>query len=609
MFRIRFALAAAVALAALGGTARAADPGAAKVLTPDARGFIHVRVGDVWTADIAKQLRGFAGQAGPGLLAEFDSRFYPAPSDVESFTVVLFDTKFRDILPAGRPTDVTPVWVVTSSKALDRAELLKTMAKTGKPRKHGGKDYYFDEANWSGLLILDERSYAYASEDSITLLIDRMSKGGESPLAATLAREGDKHPVTVGVNVALLATPALVKELPPELQPLAKAKSLMATLDLKPKTAVAVALAFGTEAEAKDGLKAAQEAVQFGRGQIGNALTFVELKAKGEPGKPPAGVQEFPEAVGLILAAAGLKQLDALLGAMPLTVKGTAVHVALELDSLLPGGSTAVSIAVVAGAIGVAVSNADRGERNNFQPGDYNWTGRERNLASTAKAIEKYHKDKGHYPPPAILDKDGKPLLSWRVAILPYMEGTYINSSEPFDGGKRINNPKELYDLFKLDEPWDGPNNKKLIGKFPDLYRAPYSVMSYSQSSIGKTVTLAVVGKGAIFDPTKKTVSEGDVRDGVKQTLLLLQVEEAGPAVYWTKPADVALTADGKLPADGPNFARRFAVVYGDASAHTLANGLDAKTLLGIVTRDGGEKLDEKDIRPEPVKPPGGPPK
>ena len=507
MFRIRFALAAAVALAAVGGTARAADPGAAKVLTPDARGFIHVRVGDVWTADIAKQLRGFAGQAGPGLLAEFDSRFYPAPSDVESFTVVLFDTKFRDILPAGRPTDVTPVWVVTSTKALDRAELLKTMSKSAKPRKHGGKDYHFDEANWSGLLILDERSYAYASEDSITLLIDRMSKGGESPLAATLAREGDKHPVTVGVNVQLLATPALLKELPVELAPFGKAKSLVATLDLKPKTTVAVELQFGTEAEAKEGLKAAQEAVQFGRGQIGNALTFVELKAKGEPGKPPAGLHEFPETVGLILAAAGLKQVDALLGAMPVTVKGTSVHAALELDSVLPGGSTAVSIAVVTAAVGFAMNAGGAGDRA-FQPGDYNWTGRERNLANIAKAVEKYHKDKGHYPPAAILDKDGKPLLSWRVAILPYMEGTYINSSEPFDGGKRINNPKELYDLFKLDEPWDGPNNKKLIGKFPDLYRAPYNVMSYSQSSVGKTVTLAVVGKGGIFDPSKKTVSE-----------------------------------------------------------------------------------------------------
>src|SRR3954470_11029437 len=198
MSRFWFALAAALVL---GGSARAADPAAAKLLTPDAKGFVHVRVGDIWSADVAKQLRAFAAQAGGGLLDEFDNRFYPAASDIESFTVVVHDTKFRDILPAGRPTDVTPVWVVTSKKPLDKAELLKTIAKSGKPRTHGGKEYYFDESNWSGLLVLDERSFAYASEDAITKLIDRMAKGGDSPLAATLTREADKHPVTVGVNV------------------------------------------------------------------------------------------------------------------------------------------------------------------------------------------------------------------------------------------------------------------------------------------------------------------------------------------------------------------------------------------------------------------------
>ena len=42
--------------------------------------------------------------------------------------------------------------------------------------------------------------------------------------------------------------------------------------------------------------------------------------------------------------------------------------------------------------------------------------------------------------------------------------------------------------------------------------------------------------------------------------------------------------------------------MYADGSAHTLVNGLDPKTLLGIITRDGSEKLDEKLIRPDPVK-------
>ena len=606
MSRVRFALAAVVvALFAAPDGARAADPAAAKTLTPDAIGFVHVRVGDIWSADAAKQLRAFTEQAGPGMLADFDSRFVPAPSDIESFKVVLYDTNFRDILPMGRTTDVTPVWVIASKKPLDRAELLKTMANGGKMRKHNGKEYIFDETYWAGVLILDDRTYAYASEDSITALIDRMAKGGESSLATILTREHDKHPVTMGVNPSTFAKPELLKEVPEALHPLFKAQAWVATLDLKPKTLVAFAVDFGTEAQAKDGLKSAQEGVQMTRGLIAEALTFVEKKSKREPGKPPVGIQEFPQAVGLLLAASGLKQLDGLLGKMPLEVNGTAVRGSLELDGIIPGGSTVVSVGVVAIAIGYAIGSSERTDGSNITPGNYEWTDRERNMTALAKAVDKYRADKGHYPPPAMLDKDGKPTLSWRVAILPYMENAYINVPYPEKG---INSPKALYDMFKLDEPWDGPNNKKLIGYLPSPYRAPYSVLSYNASSTGKTTVMAVVGKGAIFDPTKQ-VTDTSVRDGLAQTLLLISLEESNQAVYWTKPLDINLTAEGKLPAGAPNIAKRFGAVYADGSARTLATGLDEKTFLGIVTRDGAEKLDEKVIRPEPVKPPSSPPK
>ncbi|MEX0866387.1 MAG: hypothetical protein WD030_03445 [Pirellulales bacterium] len=45
-----------------------------------------------------------------------------------------------------------------------------------------------------------------------------------------------------------------------------------------------------------------------------------------------------------------------------------------------------------------------------------------------------------------------KPQLSWRVLLLPYVAGN------------------GLYREFKLDQPWDAPQNKKLISKMPDFY-------------------------------------------------------------------------------------------------------------------------------------------
>ena len=49
---------------------------------------------------------------------------------------------------------------------------------------------------------------------------------------------------------------------------------------------------------------------------------------------------------------------------------------------------------------------------------------------------------------------NGTPLLSWRVAILPY-----LGESE-----------KALYGQFKLSEPWDSPHNKALLAKMPRVY-------------------------------------------------------------------------------------------------------------------------------------------
>ena len=59
------------------------------------------------------------------------------------------------------------------------------------------------------------------------------------------------------------------------------------------------------------------------------------------------------------------------------------------------------------------------------------------------------------FPAPALPGKDGKPALSWRVALLPYLE------------------QQSLYDRFHLDEPWDSPHNKALIKEMPAVFTCP----------------------------------------------------------------------------------------------------------------------------------------
>ena len=68
------------------------------------------------------------------------------------------------------------------------------------------------------------------------------------------------------------------------------------------------------------------------------------------------------------------------------------------------------------------------------------------NLKRIGEAFLTFHDIHTHFPAD-IRDKAGKPVLSWRVAILPFL-----------DQG-------ELFNEFHLDEPWDSPHNKALVAR------------------------------------------------------------------------------------------------------------------------------------------------
>src|SRR5437016_5495874 len=83
-------------------------------------------------------------------------------------------------------------------------------------------------------------------------------------------------------------------------------------------------------------------------------------------------------------------------------------------------------------------------------------------------------------PPAVVYGRDGTPLLSWRVLVLPYL------------------GQQDLYEQFHLDEPWDSPHNLQLLPKMPVLYAPPsgktWKVPAYH------TVCQVFVGKGAAFE-------------------------------------------------------------------------------------------------------------
>jgi prepilin-type processing-associated H-X9-DG protein len=129
--------------------------------------------------------------------------------------------------------------------------------------------------------------------------------------------------------------------------------------------------------------------------------------------------------------------------------------------------------------------------------------------------------------PAAITDADGKPLLSWRVAILPYIE------------------EKGLYEQFHLDEPWDSEHNRTLIAKMPAVYNCPSG-----QRDDGRTRYMLLDGTGACFEkPRQQTrgrisgVKFGDLRQAPDQTILIVEAP-SDRAVEWTKPEDLTVSPD-----------------------------------------------------------------
>lgn len=141
----------------------------------------------------------------------------------------------------------------------------------------------------------------------------------------------------------------------------------------------------------------------------------------------------------------------------------------------------------------------------------------ENSLKQLALAMHNYESAFGHLPAQCSVNADGKPLLSWRVQILPFLE------------------QEELYKKFKLDEPWDSLHNAKLIEKMPGIYWGSGSDADQNNRR-GKTVFQVPAGKRLVFDQGAKTKFD-ELKDGSSDTVMVATVARRN-AVIWTKPTD-----------------------------------------------------------------------
>lgn len=192
------------------------------------------------------------------------------------------------------------------------------------------------------------------------------------------------------------------------------------------------------------------------------------------------------------------------------------------------------------------------------------------NLKQIGLAMHNSHDTYRAFPARYFADKNGKPLLSWRVHILPFIGHA------------------DLYNQFKLDEPWDSPNNKKLIAKMPQSYRSPNS-----KAGPNLTTYVTPVYKDSIFSGAEGMKIQ-KILDGTSNTIMVVEANDKN-AVIWTKPDDIEINAknpiDGLIQANG----RGFNALFADGSVRFIASGIDAATLRALFTASGGEVVGQVD--------------
>jgi Protein of unknown function (DUF1559) len=194
------------------------------------------------------------------------------------------------------------------------------------------------------------------------------------------------------------------------------------------------------------------------------------------------------------------------------------------------------------------------------------------NLKRMALAMHNYAATYGCRFPAAAIRGDGQPLLSWRVAILPYLE------------------QDALYQRFRHDEAWNSPHNLSLLGEMPRVY-APVGTEGTGSYT---TYYQGVVGSGSLFDGQEGARIE-EVTSLASPTLMVV---EAADPVPWTKPEDVPYHEGGPLPAFGGHSSDGVYVVLADGSVRLISRKLSPVTLRALISRGDVGDIGIEEIGP-----------
>jgi prepilin-type processing-associated H-X9-DG protein len=486
-------------------------------IPPDSFFIGSLNVSGIWNSGLAKDIREKAAVRFPEFFQEVEKFIGVDIQNVERITLV----------SAGIGPDSEPVGVIGTKNAIDKDRALKLALPDRTEKKVDNVTIYVGKnRSRFAMAFLDSKVLAIGEPRTVEAFVGR-SVAKIGPLSPVLeAAASGKHAVAAGFDLTPLAK--IKDQLPADAEPikaLLDAKSSLLTVDMTDKLTAELRGTFADAKDAETAKKAAEELRTLLAGLMDEGIK--DIARQGEQWKRIVDLMKLAQTA---VKEAKVQRADAMVQAT-------------------------LSVKIDSAAILDAVQKWHDATK---QAKEFN------NLKQIALALLNYHDTYGTFPPAASYDKNGKPLLSWRVLILPFLD------------------EDKLHKEFRLDEPWDSAHNKKLLERMPKVYRA-----AEEDGEKHLTRYLSFVGKDAFFEGAKgRRIAQ--ITDGLSNTLMAV---EAPKGVPWSKPEDISFGEGKLLPLLVNPKKGGFNVVFADGSARFLPKTVKEEVMRLLVQINDGKPL------------------
>jgi prepilin-type processing-associated H-X9-DG protein len=202
------------------------------------------------------------------------------------------------------------------------------------------------------------------------------------------------------------------------------------------------------------------------------------------------------------------------------------------------------------------------------------------NAREVGLAMLAYDKKEGHLPPAYVTDAAGRPVNSWRVLILPYLDQS------------------ELFKRYDLSKPWNNQKNTNLTRFFciPTYICPSAGNDTNERDRPHETNLVMIVGSGTVSNGPN-SVRLKDIHDGCVSTILAAETKDSG--IRWPEPRDLETSEmsyrvnDRDAPSIRSAHKGGANVVFCDGSARFLSEETDPEVVRALTTIAGGEDVTE----------------